>query len=264
MPSQNKLLSIPGGSRLWLPPPFTRGEIMDTNASANAKVFAYRCPKCGGGVLTPMIDPMKLRGMVRLGCPCGKSRMTVEHEPDHIALTVPCLLCGREHHFKVDPVLLSDEGFHTLNCPYSDMTVFWSGEINEVKADLAKTELDLLNLLGDERELDSFGKLHPDEDASENAPGDDREIESVMQKMTGDRWYDPDIVSAVKLVISELKEDGKIFCKCPSNEGIEYEIGMTKEGFLVKCPVCGASRMISVDPGPASQAFLDADHLTLE
>ena len=220
----------------------------------NVRACAYRCPNCTSGVITPMVDPLKLKGMIKLGCSCGKSRMTIEHDRSFINLSVPCLLCGREHEFKVDVSLLNSDRLFSLNCPFSEMPVFWSGDIDEVKADLAKTELDLLNLL-DDRDLSSFQLLHPDEE---------QDVEASLNRMSSNRWYDPDIESAIMLVIRELDADHKIYCRCPDDADKHFSVEMNEDGILVRCDQCGASKLIPVDPGPATQAFLDADSLTLE
>ncbi len=70
---------------------------------------AYRCPSCGY-IVRGIAGAFGLgtQDMLRLRCSCGaKTEMSIVGSADHrIRLTVPCLLCTREHHFS-----LSDRHF---------------------------------------------------------------------------------------------------------------------------------------------------------
>ena len=107
---------------------------------------AYRCPFCGSGVMSAVGLFGLSADMVRLKCPCGKSEMQIVRQRESAAdgtvrLTVPCLLCPKPHTFTLrDAVFFSDDLF-TLPCPYSDVNICFTGEINRVKAELARTEL---------------------------------------------------------------------------------------------------------------------------
>ena len=128
---------------------------------------AYRCPFCGSGVMSAVGLFGLSADMVKLKCPCGKSEMQIVRQRESAAdgtvrLTVPCLLCPKPHTFTLrDAVFFSDDLF-TLPCPYSDVNICFTGEINRVKAELARTELELLDML-EQNGIADFSALHGDE-----------------------------------------------------------------------------------------------------
>ncbi len=202
---------------------------------------AYRCPACGNGVLS-MVDAFKLKAdMVKLKCDCGKSEMTIIQSSDKkIRFTVPCMLCPKPHNFTVNEALFFDKELFVLPCPYSDINIAMMGEMNHVKAELSRTELELLDML-EKSGLESFESIHS---------------ESYLT--------DPQVLEIISYVIKELDEEGKIYCKCP--EGVEgrYEVEMTKEGLKVTCLECGATKTVSTNSLIQATDFLNADSLTLE
>ena len=154
-------------------------------------------------------------------------------------------------------MFFSDELF-VLPCPYSDVNICMTGEMNLVKAELARTELELLDML-EEQGVTDFSSLHGD---AEDLP-------------------DPQILDIVLFVIDDLDAEGKIYCRCHPKDGgaseenlpeesseetehSRYEAEITEEGIKLTCKVCGASRVIPTDSMLAAHAFLHADCLYLE
>ena len=220
---------------------------------------AFRCPHCGGGVLSAVGLFNLSADMVKLKCTCGKSELTIVYNRDGtVRLSVPCLICSQPHSFTVrSNVFFSDELF-VLPCPYSDVNICMTGEMNLVKAELARTELELLDML-EEQGVTDFSSLHGD---AEDLP-------------------DPQILDIVLFVIDDLDAEGKIYCRChpadgghpeggerreDSDEAVEsrYEAEITEEGIKLTCKECGASRVIPTDSMLAAHAFLHADSLHLE
>ena len=176
------------------------------------------------------------------------------------------------------------------------------GDENKVKAELARTELELLQILEDNG-IDSFAALHGE-------PG---------------MLTDPQILEIVLFVIRDLDAEGKIYCRCrpapgsenaaegvaeggentdnahvegenahesesaaegestteggvegesgeasPENGGADnhaegnYDVEITEDGIFVRCTRCGASRLIPTDSLLAAHAFLNTDALYLE
>ena len=116
------------------------------------------------------------------------------------------------------------------------------GEINCVKAELARGELELLDLM-EKSGIESFDAFHDDEEA----------------------LPDPQILEIVMFVIHDLDAEGKIFCRCdPEDDGREYDAEIREDGILVSCRKCGASRLIPTDSRLGAHAFLNADALYLE
>jgi hypothetical protein len=255
---------------------------------------AYRCPACGAGVMSAVGLFNLSADMVKLRCTCGHSELKlVYNRDDTVRLTVPCLICSQPHTFTVKTgVFFSDELF-LLPCPYSDVNICFTGELNRVKAELARTELELLDIL-EENGISDFSALH----------GDEQDL------------GDPQVRDIVMYVIRDLDAEGKIYCAChpdPAMSGSSdvrdggdddrftrfarpedadsadsadgssddsysysysysdsdsnssrYEAELTEEGIKLTCRCCGASRVIPTDSMLSAHAFLNADSLHLE
>ncbi len=204
-------------------------------------VVAYRCPHCGAGVLSAVGMFSLNADMLKLKCDCGKSELTVVYTSDNkVRLSVPCILCPTPHNFVVSRSIFFGRDLFVLPCPYSDLNVCFMGEMNHVKAELARTELQLLDML-EKSGLTDFESLHKDEGTIS----------------------DPQLQEIITFVIHDLEAENKIYCKCADKNG-EYGSSMVDEGILVFCKKCGASRFVSVDSMLGAQAFLDAESLILE
>ena len=202
---------------------------------------AYRCPVCGGGVMS-VVDTFRLSAdMVKLKCECGGSEMVMVKTGDgKVRFTVPCMLCPKPHNFTVSTNLFFDKELFVLPCPYSDLNVAMMGESNHVKAELSRTELKLLDML-EESGAQSLDVFHSE------------------QYLT-----DPQVLEIVSYMIKELDEEGKIYCGCPDGEEGDYELEMTAEGLKVSCRRCGASKTVPTNSLIQANEFLNADSLTLE
>lgn len=215
---------------------------------AKQTTVAYRCPHCGAGVMS-LVGLFALSAdMVKLKCTCGKSEMSVVYSKDgKVRLTVPCILCPKPHSFTVNSSIFFKNELFVLPCPLSDINVCMIGEQNSVKAELARSELELLDLL-EEHGLESFDVFHGEETLT-----------------------DPQILDIILYVIRDLDAEGKIYCKCNSKgEGentdgdSNYDAEMLPEGLKVSCTKCGASKIIPANSLIDAHAFLNADSLTLE
>ena len=214
---------------------------------------AYRCPDCGGGVMSAVGLFNLSADMIKLKCTCKKSELSVVHNRDKtVRLTVPCLFCSTPHTFTVTGDLFFSDELFTMACPYTGVNLCFTGEINRVKAELARTELELLDML-EEQGIHDFSALH----------GDEEDLS------------DPQVRDIVLFVINDLDEEGKIFCRCepkkPSgenqSEAVEesrYDADVTADGIRVSCRCCGASRLIPTDSMLSAHAFLTCDALYLE
>lgn len=246
---------------------------------------AYRCPHCGCGVIS-VVDIFSLSAdMIKLKCSCGQSELEVINRPDgKVRLKVPCMLCSSGHMYTVSKNLFFGRDLFVLPCPCSDINICFMGDENKVKAELARTELELLQILEDNG-IDSFAALHGE-------PG---------------MLTDPQILEIVLFVIRDLDAEGKIYCRCRPAPGREsaaeggentdnahgegenaheggaesgeassenggadnhaegnYDVEITEDGIFVRCTRCGASRLIPTDSLLAAHAFLNTDALYLE
>lgn len=205
---------------------------------------AYRCPHCGAGIMSA-VDVFSLNAdMVKLKCTCQKSELTIVKTNDgKIRLVVPCILCPRPHNFVISSSIFFGKDLFVLPCAYSDINICFIGEINHVKAELARSELELLDLL-ERSGVDSFESLH----GNEGVPD----------------LTDPQILDIVMFVIKDLDEEGKILCRCKDGEEKNFDVEVTDDGVRVNCTKCGASRLIPTDSTLAAHAFLNTDSLYLE
>lgn len=202
---------------------------------------AYRCPECGAGVLS-VVDIFALSAnRVKLKCDCGKSEMDVVIQgDDKIRLTVPCIFCRKPHVFTVNKQIFYGRDLFVLPCPYSDINICFMGDSNHVKAEVARSELDLLDML-EENGISDFSAFD----------GDDEMLP------------DPQVFEIIMFVIHDLEAEGKIFCRCHDGEG-DYDAEVTDDGVRVFCRKCGAERIVPTDSLIGAHDFLNCDSLTLE
>lgn len=209
---------------------------------------AYRCPHCGAGVMSLVGIFALSADMIKLKCDCGHSEMTLVYTNDgKIRLSVPCIFCPKPHSFVVNSSIFFGKELFVLPCPYADMNIAMMGETNKVKAELARTELELLDMLEESgiTSLDAF-----------RAANEGEEEQGV--------FTDPQIFDIIMFVINDLDAEGKIYCKCENKGEGDYEVEVLNEGIKVSCKKCGASQIIPTDGLLAANAFLNTDSLYLE
>ena len=201
--------------------------------------IAYRCPTCGKGVLGS-VGLFHLHGdMIKLKCECGGSELTATKTGDgKIRLTVPCIMCPKPHNFTVSETIFFGRDLFMLQCPYSDVNIGFLGEEEKVSEGLHNTELELLDMLGEEN-IEKLGNI-------ENTP-----------------FTDPQIFDIIMFVIHDLEAEGKISCKCEDG-ACDPGVEVLDDGIKVFCKKCGASQIIPTDSLLGAHAFLNCDKLNLE
>ena len=225
---------------------------------------AYRCPDCGAGVMSA-VDVFSLSAdRVRLKCSdpeCpsrqGENASDANRHLDVIAvkdgeegkvrLIVPCIFCGKPHIFTVNTSLFFGRELFVLSCPHSGINICFIGQTEHVKAELARSELELLDLL------------------EEQGISDIRDFDADKAALP-----DPQVYEIVMFVIHDLAAEGKLFCRCEKrNEDVngdegDYSAEITEGGVLVRCNKCGAQKLIATDSLIRAHDFLNCDSLTLE
>ena len=203
---------------------------------------AYRCPSCGAGVMS-VVGLFNLNAdMVKLKCDCGQSSMTLVYTPDSkIRLSVPCILCPNPHTYTVSSSVFFKNELFLLPCPYSDINIAMTGKTNKVKAELARSELELLELL-EKSGVDSFDALHK----------------------TTDSYANPEVVEIITYMLRELDEEGKIECACQDNEEGDYELEFFENTAKISCKRCNCKKILPTDSLIAAHELLDTDKLILE
>ena len=177
---------------------------------------------------------------LKLKCDCGKSELDVVLLDDKVRLTVPCIFCRKPHVFTVNKQIFYGRDLFVIPCPYSDINICFMGEENHVRAELARSELELLDML-EENGISDF-----------SAFGGDGEV-----------LPDPQVFEIIMFVIHDLEAEGKIYCRCPDGEG-EYDAEMTDGGIRIFCRKCGAQSIIPTDSLIGAHDFLNCDSLHLE
>ena len=203
---------------------------------------AYRCPYCGAGIMSAVGLFSLSADIIKLKCDCGHSEMSVAYTKDgKVRLTVPCIFCPRPHTFTVSSTLFFGRDLFVMACPYSDINISFTGEADRIKTELARTELELLDIL-EANGISSFAALHGEE-------------EKILT--------DPQIFDIIMFVIHDLEAENKIFCRCKAGEG-EYDAEVLDDAIRISCKKCGAMRYVPTDSLLGAHAFLNCDSLYLE
>lgn len=203
---------------------------------------AYRCPSCGAGVMS-VVGLFDLGAdMMRLKCDCGQSAMTVVYSKDgRVRMNVPCFLCPNPHSFTVSSSVFFKDDLFLLPCPYSDISIAMTGNTNKVKAELARSELELLELI--------------EKSGAEN-------LDRLREQ--NDFYANPEIVEIVTYMLRELDEEGKISCACPDGVEGDYVIDFLDSEINIECKNCHCKKSLRADSLMAAHDLLNLDNLTLE
>ena len=74
--------------------------------------------------------------------------MTVVRDKEQkVHFTVPCIMCPNPHRYTLSSDAFFSKDLFVLPCHYSGINIGMMGETNKVKAELARTELELLDML---------------------------------------------------------------------------------------------------------------------
>ena len=200
--------------------------------------LAYRCPSCGA-VPTSMVGAFSLIGaLFKLKCTCGGSQLNVEKtSDDKLRLTVPCLVCPTPHSYIISKNVFFGSDIFVIPCNLSGIDICFIGKEKEVASAILRSNDEIMKALGD-TPMDSL-------------------------KGSDDDYTDPAVFDMITYVISDLLDEGKIYCRCPDGHG-EYEAAILKNSVEVKCKNCGASATIDARGTYDAEQFLHADELRLK
>ena len=202
---------------------------------------AYRCPQCGAGVMSVVNLFNLCADMIKLKCDCGGSEMTLVHTKDQkVRFTVPCIFCPNPHHFTLSSHSFFEKEMFALPCPYSGMNVAVMGDTDRVKAELARSELELLELL-EENNAESFSSLHKEQG-----------------------FDDPQVLEIITYIVKELDAEGRINCLCESDGEGDYELEFLPDAVRISCKRCGASATLPTNSLIDAYEILGADSLELK
>ena len=201
--------------------------------------LAYRCPACGG-VPTSMVGAFSLSGnLFKLKCTCGESHLTLEKtQDDKIRLVVPCLVCPTPHTYVISKNVFFGSDIFVIPCSICGIDICFIGKENEVAGAVKRSNDEIIKLLGD------------------------ASIEQLKSKKDSD-FTDPMLFDVITYVISDLYDEGKIYCNCTDGCG-EYTSQILDSSVEVRCKKCGAKATIPVGSTQGAQDFLEADELRLK
>ena len=208
----------------------------------NETTVAYRCPDCGSGVKSIVGIFSLSADMLKLKCPCGGSSMTVKRtNDDKIRLSVPCMVCRRDHDFVVSRELFFKNELFELPCSLSGFSLSFIGSGKDVTAALERSDEELRRVLSEAgaENLDIF-----------------KDQKEQLEEIPDAQVYD-----IVRFIVKELEEENAIRCNC--SEG-DYDIELFDDCVCVYCKNCGAKQFISTASLAEAQAFLEIDELKLK
>ncbi len=229
---------------------------------------SFRCPHCGE-FTESIVGIFSLSGkFIRLKCKCGCSELQITNTDDgRVRLSVPCLICEKEHQYTVSRNVLFSDGLFTLSCMYSDMDICFIGDPDSVH-DAEDRSNEELNRILDENGIEDFFAREKDEDTPAVA--------------------DYSALAAAVAVIKELAEDGEIHCGCTEDSRVTrngdepdlllltgyYEnnchgdfIFIEEKGeFVLKCLKCGKKFIPPVENGSSLgyDSFIYSTRITLK
>lgn len=211
-------------------------------AKPNETTVAFRCPDCGCGVKS-IVGIFGLSApMLKLKCPsCGTS-MTVKKTNDgKIRLSVPCLVCRRDHDYVVSRDLFFKNELFELPCSLSGFSLCFIGSGEAVSEALERADEELRNVLKEAgaENLDIFKE--------QAEPAEELPISEVHD--------------IVRFIVKELEAENAIRCRC--NEG-DYDIELFDDCVSVCCKNCGAKKRVSTASLSEARAFLEIDELVLQ
>ena len=92
------------------------------------RTVGYICPVCGQPVIAGRTAFQLAAGNSTLPCPCGKSEVRFTQLGDRCEITVPCLLCAKDHTAVCSNDALLHQKLLALSCPASGLGVCLIGE----------------------------------------------------------------------------------------------------------------------------------------
>ncbi len=230
----------------------------------------YRCPYCGEFVES-IVGVFSLSGsLIRIKCTCGKSELQITNTSDgKVRLSVPCLVCEKEHMYTVSKNVLFSSDLFSLSCMYSDLDICFIGNAESIKKAQLKANEELQKIL-DENGIDDYFAREEDEDDSDILPS-----------------VDYSALAMAIAVIKELAEDGNIHCGCTESARVDHSsesdlltltgdyenncngdfIFCEENGeFVLKCLKCGKKFAPPVENGSSLgyDSFLTADSIELK
>lgn len=169
------------------------------------RYLSYICPRCRQSVIVERDLFSLAASTAHIKCPCGKSELTVDFQPNRVHLTVPCLFCGREHQVSCSTHAFVRERALAFSCAASGLDCCYVGEEGPVYAATARLE----------QTLDRVG-----ENAEERG-----------------HFLNPIVMEEVLSEIKDIAARGGISCACGSRS---WTFQLNYSSVDLMCTQCGA------------------------
>lgn len=173
------------------------------------RFLSYICPSCRQSVIVERDLFTLAAAPAHIKCPCGKSELTVEFQPNRVQMQVPCLFCGHEHRVSCASQAFLRERALAFSCTASGLDCCYVGEEGPVFAATARLEQALDKISADEQEHSGFLD------------------ELVMHEVLSE--------------IKEIAQRGGISCRCGSKK---WAFRVNYSSVDLVCGACGAEMRI--------------------
>ena len=170
--------------------------------------IGYICPVCGQAVIASRTAFQLCAGDSALPCPCGKSELRFTQLGDRCEVTVPCLLCARDHTAVCSNDAMLNQKLLALSCPKSGLGCCYIGEEGPVFRAMEQLE-------------QAVDKLRAD-DAGERRGA----------------FLNDGVMAEVLSELRDIAQRGGVSCGCGSTD---YGVKVGYAAVDVVCAACGAA-----------------------
>ena len=176
--------------------------------SDETRTIGYICPVCGQAVIAQRTAFQLCAGDSTLPCPCGKSELRFTQMGDRCEITVPCLLCARDHTAVCTNEALLRQKLLALSCPKSGLGCCYIGEEGQVFRAMEKLE-------------QAVDRLRADDEAERRGS-----------------FLNDEVMAEVLAELRDIARRGGISCGCGSRD---YGVKVGYAAVDVVCAACGAA-----------------------
>ncbi len=223
-----------------------QSEIRSDKENVREIAIAYRCPSCGASVLSPAGIFTLTGDMLKLKCECGDSELTAAYTPARkLRVSAPCIVCGKAHSYMLDPTALmrADKEALKIPCGYTGIDLCFIGTVDKIGKAIEEANGELVKIMQDAG-LQDIADLHREDDEK-------REI-------------DPEVDDIVRFMVADLREEGKIHCRCKSQNRASYKYTILDKFVRIYCEGCGAIADFPLTGAGSAAEFLSTDEINLE
>lgn len=170
--------------------------------------IGYICPVCGQAVIASRTAFQLCAGDSALPCPCGKSEIRFTQLGDRCEITVPCLLCARDHTAVCSNDAMLNQKLLALSCPKSGLGCCYIGEEGPVFRAMEQLE-------------QAVDKLRADDQGERRGA-----------------FLNDGVMAEVLSELRDIAQRGGVSCGCGSTD---YGVKVGYAAVDVVCAACGAA-----------------------